>query len=308
MPDCARIAYLITSYKLPDQVLRLASVLRRGSPDAWIVVHHDNRRSRLDGGALQALGVRRVEPPSAASWGEASQLAMVLRCLDWALESTDFDWVVLLSGQDYPIRPVADIERSLAAADVDAFIEADRCERPTLGAAIDEFAGRYHFRWRRMPSRRLARLVIATAKGGRFVRVRAMPSGPWVGIPALRSPFGPELVCHYGSDWFTLSRSAVEVVSGFGRAREGVLRYYRRTLVPTESFVQTALANEGSLRLSGDNRRYSVWDTPHMTGPRPLGMQDLDPMLGSGGDFARKFDETVDRDVLDEIDRRVHSP
>jgi hypothetical protein len=30
-------------------------------------------------------------------------------------------------------------------------------------------------------------------------------------------------------------------------------------------------------------------------------------MLASGGDFARKFDETVDRVVLDEIDRRVHS-
>ena len=157
-PDRQRIAYLITSYTLPDQVLRLASVLRKGSPDGWIVVHHDDRRSRLDGAALQALGVCRVEPPHPASWGEASQLLMVLRCLGWVLDFTDFDWVVLLSGQDYPIRRVAEIERSLAGADVDALIEAHPCERPALGAAIDEFAGRYHFRWRPLPSRRLTPL------------------------------------------------------------------------------------------------------------------------------------------------------
>ncbi len=54
------------------------------------------------------------------------------------------------------------------------------------------------------------------------------------------------------------------------------------------------LANDASLRLSGTNRRYSVWDNPHLTGPRMLGMQDLDAMVGSGGDFARKFDATLD--------------
>lgn len=30
-------------------------------------------------------------------------------------------------------------------------------------------------------------------------------------------------------------------------------------------------------------------------------------IVDSGGDFARKFDETVDRAVLDEIDRRVRA-
>ena len=42
--DAARVAYLITSYTLPKQVLRLARTLRRGSPEALIVLHHDDRR------------------------------------------------------------------------------------------------------------------------------------------------------------------------------------------------------------------------------------------------------------------------
>ncbi len=307
MPPGSRTAYLITSYTLPDQVLRLASVLRRGSPDAWIVVHHDDRRCRIDDVGLEALRVCRVEPPSHVAWGEASQLAMVLRCLSWLLEFTDFDWVVLLSGQDYPIRPVPEIERSLAAADVDAFIETQPCERPALGSRIDEFAGRYHLRWRRVPSGAATSLLTKAAKVTPLVRARAMPSGTWIGAPAWRSPFGPDLVCHHGSDWFSLSRAAVEAVDTFRRERPEVVNYYARTLIPTESFVQTVLANDSSLRLSGTNRRYSVWDKPGMSGPRVLGADDVDLLVGSGGDFARKFDETIDAAALDAIDRRVHS-
>jgi hypothetical protein len=307
MPDGSRIAYLIMSYSLPDQVVRLASVLRRGSPQACIVVHHDDRECSVDGAALEALGVQRVEPPSRVAWGEPSQLAMVLRCLRWLLEFADFDWVVLLSGQDYPVRRVAEIERSLARADVDALIETHRCEQPAFTATVDEFAGRYHFRWRRTRSRGTGALVRAAARVSPLIRSRAMPSGTWTGVRAVRTPFGPELVCHYGSDWFTLSRDAVAAVERFRRARADVLRYYARTLIPTESFVQTVLANDDSLRLASDYRRYSVWDEPNMPGPRILRTRDLDLVLGSGAHFARKFDETVDGEVLDEIDRRVHS-
>jgi hypothetical protein len=305
--DRSLVAYLITSYTLPDQVLRLASLLRRGSPGASIVVHHDDRRCGLDRVGLDALDVRLVEPPSRVEWGEASQLAMVLRCLRFLLAHTEFDWLVLLSGQDYPIRPIAEIERSLAAAEVDAFVETRRCERPPFRATIDEFATRYHYRWRPMPFRMTAPLATAVAKLRPFVRLRAMPSGTWVGMPAVRSPFGSQLVCHSGSDWFTLSRTAVDAVDRFARTRPDVLNYYRRTLIPTESFVQTVLANEPSLQLSSDYRRCVVFDTEHPTGPRVLRSQDLDLILASAGDFARKFDHTVDRAVLDEIDRRVHA-
>jgi Core-2/I-Branching enzyme len=304
--DRRRIVYLINSHTLPDQVLRLASVLRRASPNASVAIHHDDRSSKLDRAGLDRLGVRRIEPPSAVAWGEASQLAMVLRCLHWVLEHERFDWMVLISGQDYPIRPLAEIERSLAASEFDALIKTQPCERPALAAQVDEFAARYHFRWRVARGRGLEALARAPGTSP-FIRARAMPSGTWVGVRALRSPFRAGLVCQRGADWFALSRAAVQTVQRFVRARPDVLRYYRRTLHPTESFIHTVLANDPSLRLSGDNRRYSVWDQPHMTGPRVLRLHDLEAMLGSGGDFARKFDETVDRAVLDEIDRRVHS-
>lgn len=303
------LAFLITSHRLPQQVVRLASILRRGSPSSSITIHHDSRSSSLDRAELAALGVDLVDPPSVADWGRFSHLAMVLRCVRWLNERRDFDWLVLISGQDYPIRPVAEIERSLAEAsgELDAFIETNPCPRPGLGAPPSEFACRYHYRWRRLPPRVPPALARAASRAVPLALLREMPSGTWLGVPSLRSPFDDELVCHFGSDWFTLSRSAVQAVDDFARRRADVLDYYRGTLIPTESFFQTALANDATLRLSGDHGRYLVFDPPRSTGPRALRLDDVEQMLSSGANFARKFDVTVDARVLDEIDRRVHT-
>jgi Core-2/I-Branching enzyme len=298
--DAAPVAYLITSYTLPNQVLRLVRTLRSGSPEAVIALHHDDRRCAVDGGAMDALGVRRIEPPSPVAWGEPSQLEMVLRGLRWLLESTDFSWVVLLSGQDYPIRPLVDSERELAASEFDAFIEAQRVEPPALGPRVprDEFASRYYCRWRKVSSG-------VAARARPLVAVRDLPSGKWAGVRRLRTPFRPDFECHRGSDWFTLSRRAVEAVDRLLRARPDVLDHYRHTLIPTESFVQTVLANDPAIRICGDYRRFSAWPSGAAR-PRVLGSADLPAILASGADFARKFDETVDGGLLDEIDRRVH--
>jgi hypothetical protein len=302
----ARVAYLITSYKLPQQTRRLASVLRKASPESTVVVHHDSRRCTVDRTGLAELGVELVEPPHAVEWGEFSQLDMVLRCLRWVLTNSDFAWLVLLSGQDYPVRPIAEIEQWLRDADADAFIETARCDPPALRGRIDEFTSRYHYRWRPLPAKMATPVARIAARGGPFVRSRRMSERAWIGVRALASPFGPELVCHRGLDWFTLSRAAVEAVNRFVDVRPEVLGFYRRTPIPTESFVHTVLANDTRLRLSSDHRRWVAFDAEHRSRPRVLRMTDLESMLASGAHFARKFDETVDRAVLDEIDNRVH--
>jgi hypothetical protein len=190
------VAYLVLSYVHPALVERLVATLRAGSPDAVIAVHHDDRRCAL--GHVDAL------PPAPIEWGHGTQLAAVLRCLRWVHERADFDWLVLLSGQDYPVRPIPRIEAELTAAPVDAFIRHD---------------------------------------------------------------------------------------------------HFLHTIVPTEAFVHTVLANS-PLRLANDHRRFAVFEEPSASSPRVFGLSDLDAVLGSGGDFARKF---ADLAVLDEIDRRLTS-
>jgi len=274
------VAYLVFSHRHPEQVLRLLRTLREGSPGAVLLSHHDGPPLEA-----RALRVERV-PASPVTWGGASQLLMLLRGLQQAL-TRDFDWLVVLSGQDYPLRPLAAIERDLARSGVDGFVEGIEVPPPPG----DEFSRRYFYRYRRVvePGRLARRGLRAAAP---HLLVRDMPAGVLLG----RRVTPPLLPVRRGSDWLSLSRRAVETVAGAPRE---VIEHFRRTILPTEALPHTVLYASG-LPLSGDTRRYTRWDAgaPH---PHLLGMDDLDAMLGSGLDFARKF--PPGDAVLDELDR-----
>ena len=272
-----RVAYVVMSYLGP--VERLVATLRANSPEALIAVHHDPRVRPL--GEVDALRIA----PRPIAWGHGSQLLAVLHALRTLRDRAE--WFVLLSGQDYPVRPVPEIEAGLRGAD--AFIQAAPVQPLTWRRGeADEFARRYRMRWR-PTSTRAAKLA---ARADPLAHVRTLPGGTYLGLRA-----EPPLPPFHGSDWFTLSRQAVDAVLD---APQALLDHFLHTIVPTEAFVQTVLANS-TLRLNPDNRRYVRFD-PGSPNPRTLTLEDLDAALASGADFARKFDDPV---VLDALDRRL---
>src|SRR4051794_7905701 len=141
-----RIAYLVLSHRNPEQVLRLVGALKEG-PAAEVLVRHDPRFSTLDEGDLDRLGGRSLHDAVEFEWGGWSQLQMLLACLDKARE-LDPDWLLVLSGQDYPLRPMAAIEKELAHSGSDAMLghawelETDRVPGPPA----DDFFLRYAYR------------------------------------------------------------------------------------------------------------------------------------------------------------------
>lgn len=296
------VTYVILSHRLPRQVLRLAETLRAGSPGAPLVIHHDPRGEPLDMPALLGLGgIQPVQPARPVAWGWASQLDALLRSLRWALLYTDFDWLVVLSGQDYPVRPLRDIEADLAATAFDGFIQDDVVPAPGfLQRDIGEFASRYHFRHHPLPrlGNRARRAVTAARP---LLTVRRMPWGTLLGHRT-PTPFTAARPCRRGQDWLTLSRRCVQALDDAVREEPRLLAHYRHVPMPTESLPHTVLHARRDLRLSTDPRRFSAWEAgaPH---PRLLTIEDLDAILASGTDFARKLDLEVGPDLFDALDR-----
>jgi hypothetical protein len=316
------VAYLIISALEPERVTRLAATLRAGSPRAVIAVHPaqavrppDLRRLReLDVDVLDALAA----PP-----GSAAELLMLVRCLRRLVTSTRFDWLVLLAADEYPVRPVREIEASLAGVDADAVMERHRCPAPERrpGAKVDEHALRYHYRWSRVsgPGRLLARGTAAALRP-RIVTIDR-PDGVWMGVPAKRSPFhtprhklvvppirrnpladarartpfGHSLECWYGPMRFALAHAAVAAVDASLHDHPELALYYRDTLHPAESYVQTVLANDPAIRVRED-------DTRRWRSAEPIGAGALDEVLASGADFAGPLQPAA----LDAVDARVH--
>jgi hypothetical protein len=305
--------YLILSHGKAEQLFRLVQTLRASSPDSAILLHHDAKGEPLDEKAL--LELRRVyfvKPQVFVEWGTASQLDALLGSINYALQNLDFSWLSVLSAQDYPLRPLAAIEDELRGSSYDGFVEA--APTPPLSWSRT----RYYMRYWALPRLRYAnpfpRQVLSAMdwlcdqlndRQTLFRIVGGSRDTPKrIGVRTGTHPFSSDFVCFNGSDWFTLSRRAVDYLLAFGQNRPEVLKYYRRTFMSCESYHQTVLCNAKKLKICNDNRRFILWAraSPH---PKTLTLLDLNAMAQSGKDFGRKFDIKVDSAVLDALDRRI---
>jgi len=311
-----RFAYLIASHKNPTQVCRLARAMHRASPSAHLVVHHDPSQSRL--AIPPDLPLHVVPNPVTVEWGDFSQVEMFLRSTSWMLDNLDFDWLAVISGQDYPIQPLAAFESRLADSGQDAFQEFF----PALGPAPwPEGTGRrrYYFRYTKLPrfahyyllpdalKRDLAQLKTWFNGAQSFVDIRSSPRGnaTRLGVRRIMTPFNETFVCYGGGDWFNLNRKSVEIVHRFVQEHPRIVNYYRQTYIPNESFVLTILLNHPGTRVANDLCRYVDWGNAPVASPKILRVDDLDAILASGQPFARKFDACIDSRVLDLLDARI---
>jgi hypothetical protein len=100
-----RIAYIVSAYKRPEQLARLVGHLSRSS--STIAVHVDAKTSRRDFDAMVA-GVHGVPGVHFLSrhrcyWGGFGHVRASLKGIEHLVETgADFDYAVLLTGQDYP--------------------------------------------------------------------------------------------------------------------------------------------------------------------------------------------------------------
>ena len=317
-----RIAYLIMSYRPPDQLLRLVNTLRRAEPDAVVVVHHDRFRSTWDHARLgPGVDVRTSDTP--VSWGDFSIVDATWTTLAWMVAHRTFDWVVFLSEQDYPVAPAARLQERLAQSEVDAFIDArpiDRIADPDLKMDCER---RYNYRYTKVPRVGLmARLppglrtrIADAANYANFVLYKLQravtvyrypdPLPLRLGVRPRRSPYTADFPCWYGSQWMALSRRAAEMVVAYVARHPDYVAHCARTVIPDESATATIVCNDPDLAVHHENLhlvRFGAHDDGH---PEVFGLRDVDTLVASGCFFARKFDVSVDSAVLDALDAQL---
>jgi Core-2/I-Branching enzyme len=322
----ARVLYFVTSYRTPPQILRLLATIRRESPGAEILIHHDRFGSRLDAFDVNqaARGAHLLTSRAPLSWGDFSVVDMHWRCFEWALERVEFDWLILLSEQDYPVWPLAQTEDLLSRSDSDIFIDAHTVNATTpWPQALGYY--RYFYGYSAGPGMAMAhRLAVPWAPAFRRLRQRAVnlvnrhpgllraetyPDGmpTRFGVRRSSTPFSDSFPCWVGKAWFALSHRAVERVVSFTRANPSYRRYYRRTIVPEESATATIVLNSPGLRVASGNLHFERWSNPYSGHPDVLGRDDVEEIVSAGMPFARKFDLEVDPGVLDVLDSRRQS-
>jgi O-antigen/teichoic acid export membrane protein len=308
-PGAVRVCYHLQTHGRAAQVGRLVEVIKEGSPASLVLISHDAAAPALDIGPLAALpGVHVFSQPG--GYGDFSHLDRYFAAVDWLdAQRIGFDWMVNLSGQDYPLRPVAEIERALAASDVDGYLEHAPVfsGQPGLCSPFDA-SMRYHYRhWRfGRPTRarqRWLRPLMAVDWLQPWVRLSLAYSS--VGVRRRTTVFTDGFTCYGGSFFGALSARCVRYARDFARANPDLVGFFRTVLAPEEVFLQTVLVNSGKFRLDPDAKRYLDWNGSRNNHPKTLGVADLPAMLASGAHFARKFDPGRDPEVLDLLDLAI---
>lgn len=303
-----RVAYLVQNHRCPRQAARLVAALRRGG-DCRILFVHDEYAGHCSARSLRrALDVEVLPGRRPVRRGYLSMLDPFFDGVRHLAETSPrYDWLVYLSGQDYPIRPVAELERMLEATAFDGFLrfwpalEAQNpWGRPKQG--VRRYLFQYHDapRWT-LPALRLLR----AANGLQGLLHVHLVYGPRVGLRGLRPPFHDDFHCWAGLQWSVLRRAAAEAAAAGFRDDPRLAAWFDRTVAPDEAVVQTLLVNSGRFQLCDDDLRYEIFAGSRDGHPRALSRADLPALLASGKYFARKFDVDVDSVLLDEIDAAV---
>lgn len=309
-----RVAYLVQSHRSPAQLLRLVRTLRTGSPEGLVHVSHDERGTPLGADVLAAfddLG-RVVVRADRGGYGDWSHVARWLGAVaDLRARDEPVDWVTNLTGQDYPLRPLRDVETDLAAATaqgVDAFLEHFDVFGPDSTWPAARARSRYLYR-----HRRLAGLSPAAARRLRPLQVVNRVQ-PWLRLHVaygltvgVRRPsvFSPAFRLYGGSAYSTLAWPVARQVLERAQTDRALVAQFDHGLSPEEAFTQTVLLNDPSLTVSGASRRYFDFRGSQLNHPRVLTAADLPAALASGADFGRKFDLAADPEVFDRLDEVV---
>jgi hypothetical protein len=309
------------THSRPEQVTRLVEVIKQGSPESVVLISHDSNGPPLDVPRLEAMPGVHVLMAS-CRYGDFSHLDRYFAAVDWLdANMVEFDWLENITGQDYPLRPIAEIEGILASSGVDGYLQyapvfpdqtppdADQGAAPgyRLCRPFDA-ATRYQYRhWRiGRPSaakQRWLRPLMAIDWIQPWIRVSLAFST--VGIRRSNTVFTDDFVCYGGSFFCTLSASCVRYARNFARENPDIVAFFRDTLAPDEVFLQTVLVNSGKFNLVPDRKRYIDYSSTRNNHPKVLGVPDVDAMLASGAHWARKFDTHRDAQVLDILDRFI---
>jgi hypothetical protein len=283
-----RIAYIISAYRLPDLLVRL--VRRLDAPGTTTCIHVDARSPEAVYRAMvEPLRDRpnvRFLPRHPCHWGDFGHVAATLKGLRALVTSgRPFDYVVLLTGQDDPLRSNAEIEATLREMPIPN-------EHWTDGGT--DRIENWHFR----VGDRVLPFPGAPFRDGLLNAAWSLPAR----LFRLRRRFPAGMTPYGGSSYWMMPADCARYVDAFVRANPDFVRFFRRVIVPDEIFFQTIVMNSPFRgRMAPDDLRYVDWEG-NGDHPKILTMEDFDDLMSSSRLFARKFDPQVDAAVLDRID------
>jgi hypothetical protein len=278
-----KVVYYLMTHKNERQIKRLVAHLQ-SSGNSFVLIHHDAKSAPLVLPPSDNLCI--MSDPVKVQWGHISLVYAMWKGIEWLeKENFPFDWMIFLSGQDYPIRPISQIEVELRETKYDGYVQHEIIhEEPALHERYFHAVcmQRYFLRRIKIP-------------GMRPLYVKR------------RHPYVGGMRCFAGSAWLNLSRRAVEYLWSKKAMTAALIQYLRKARCTDETVFHTVLMNDSNLNIQNSDKRFIIW-RDDANSPEALRVEHLREILSTDAWFARKMDEVVSSELLDRLDDIILAP
>jgi hypothetical protein len=202
------------------------------------------------------------------NWGGFSLVDVQVRGIKKLLQtSKDWDFLINLSGSDFPVKSQKYITDFLSKHKDKNFIDArdQNSEKESL------------FRIRRFYFE-IGRKIIETRFKRKYLK---------------------NITPYYGSQWYILNRNFCNYVIE-NKISKKILKFYKNTFIPDESYFQTVIMNSNfsSSVIQGNKR---VIPMQNYGSPKILTLNDWEYLTNNESLFARKFDLNIDSEIIDRL-------
>ncbi|WP_190566902.1 beta-1,6-N-acetylglucosaminyltransferase [Nostoc parmelioides] len=292
------LAYLILAHNNPKHLQKLINSL--DTSNVHFFVHVDNKSDILPFQAtISSNKVTFIPERSNIFWGEFSMVKATIDLMKTALDTQIFDYLILISGSDYPLKNAQYIKYFFAKNKGSEFINLVEIPNEQASKNLNRL---YQYR-------------ISFSSKNIFLRVfrriiNCVINDLFHWRRNYKKALG-ELKPYAGSQWWALSGDACSYILNFIARNPEILKFFRTALIPDESFFHTILANSDFITKVKPNLTFTKWsDSAHpeyITIEIVQNFQGMDAIynhnIGGYGEvlFARKF-ATNSEEVIKFID------
>jgi hypothetical protein len=301
-----KLGIVVLAHRNPAQLAALLEALRH--PQVTVYLHLDSKsRSGPFHAALADADVAEIVwlKRHRSGWGTRGIVDAELEGIASAL-ADDCSYMLLISGEDFPVRPVAEIVEFTQANQARSYVEA-----VALPHADWELSGRKRtefYSWKL--GRRLYTCIPRGEDTSELDLVRR--SFNWVlrarffGKP--RRHFPSYLKAFGGQQWLNLSVPAASYVVNFVNRHPDYHEYHSFTACSDELYVQSILLGSEfatSNEIVSDDLRFLIWEGGDH--PKTLTLDDLPAIVASPDLFARKVDGERNPELLAALQQRAQA-
>ena len=314
--------YIILAYKLPDQMARMIRRLSDGDQTYFYV--HVDRNFDMEPFEKACRGIQNVFFLTGSSrvhsyWGDFSTTQAALNAMAKIIGDHRSGVVILLSGQDYPIR---------GNRAINDFFE----KHPDSDFSVNfSLPSPLHWKSSNHGRNRLEHYHVSLHRPGRAIEyveiqpwcfsslnlkkclyvLRFRPDLAWrLPIYLFHRRSIPRTLTYYGSEtWWVMRVSSAAAILDFLAHHPDIISYFREVAVPEEIFFASILKSLPETRdqVVDSSLRLICWDNADSSSPLLFNSSHKDKILEARKRedmlFARKFDQTVDSGILDWLDQ-----